>query len=417
MKSNRFLSWAPAELFFIFSEVLTSAFAILSGGIASQLKLTESDLGLLSGVFFITYAVGQLVLGILIARVPARLVLGFTALVSAAGAFVMSMSDGLIAALIGQAVLGIGVSSAFVGVIYLVSRGYGKNFAFMSSLSLSLANLSSAGLAISSAFLPLLADFRVSFQVSAILFVMSAVLVFAFVGSQSPLVSSEANPPLSAAFKAVVSSGQFWAALVFYCGTYGTMMVYAYLWNIQFEVKFFLYTVQHSTLMNAMILLGFTFGGLAVGAWAVKSGFVLPARVFALVTLACFLILFLSPVPVVLAAALLFIIGCGFSSATLGLVALQEHLPAFAAPLATSLVATAAHLFAGAVQPLIGLAIAFPHPAGMILGLVHASTPGFGTFQHGLIWLLACVLSAVVASFCFRPGPRLASARPLATAP
>ncbi len=67
--------------------------------------------------------------------------------------------------------------------------------------------------------------------------------------------------------------------------------------------------------------------------------------------------------------------GCGFGSATLGLAALQQYLPATAAPLATFLVATAACLFVGMVQPLVGAALGAPHRSGQILNLLQAANP------------------------------------------
>jgi hypothetical protein len=315
-----------------------------------------------------------------------------------------SVSDGLPVALMGRVLMGFGVSGTFVGVIYLVGRGYGEKFAFMSSLSLSLAYVSAATLAISSAFFPLLVDFRLSFQVLAALFVVGAVLVFALAGGRSVSGSGAAKPPLSEAFKATVSSGQFWAALVFYCGMFGTVDAFGDLWNIQFQMNFFGHTVQQSTVMNSMIPLGITFGGLVAGAWAVKSGFVLPARVFAGLTVVCFIVLVLVPLPTAAAAAVLFITGWGLSGAMLGLVALQRHLPPYAAPLATSLVATAANIFGGAVQPLIGYAVGV-RPRGELLTIFQSSNPDFGTAQRGLILVLVSVLLALIASFCFRPAP------------
>lgn len=68
----------------------------------------------------------------------------------------------------------------------------------------------------------------------------------------------------------------------------------------------------------------------------------------------------LAALPFLTAEAMLFLVGCGFGSATLGLAALQQYLPATAAPLATSLVATAACLFVGMVQPLVGAALGAP---------------------------------------------------------
>ena len=73
--------------------------------------------------------------------------------------------------------------------------------------------------------------------------------------------------------------------------------------------------------------------------------------------------------------------------------------------MATSLVVTAACLFGGLVQPLVGAALSAPHRSGEILNLLQAGNPDFGTYQRGLIGLLAGVVCAVIASFRFRPAP------------
>ena len=274
----------------------------------------------------------------------------------------------------------------------------------LSALSQSLATVGAAALAVLSVFVPILVDFRFPFQVLGALLLASAVLIFWWVDDAPQAVSGPA-PSLGAAFKAAVSSGQFWAALVFYCGTFGTLLAFADLWNIQFQLNFFQHTVRQSAIMNAMIPLGVTLGGLVAGGWASKAGYVLPARVFGLLVLIGFFILLLAPLPFLTAEAMLFLVGCGFGGATLGLAALQQHLPVTAAPLATALVVTAACLFGGLVQPLVGAALGAPHRSGEILNLLQAANPDFGTYQSGLIWLLAGVVCAVIASFRFRPAP------------
>jgi len=403
MKSNNLLAWGSAQIFFILSVLVAVVFAILSNNIVKDLNLDASALGLLGGVFFVTYAFSQLVLGILLARVPAKYVLGPTALVAAAGTFVFAASHGLAAAVVARGLMGVGLGSTFVGVIYLVGRRYGTSFAFMSSLSQSLANVSAAGLAITSAFLPILVDFRFPFQLLGLLFVASAVLIFLFVNDSPPARTD--GPGLSAALSTSVGNRQFWAAVVFYCGTFGTLLAFADLWNIQFQMNIFEHSVQQSAVMNAMIPLGVTVGGLLAGWWAGKVGVLLPSRVSTLIVVACYSALIVAQLPFVLAGAIMFLIGCGFGSSTLGLAVLHQHLPKSAVPLATSLVVTAACIFGGVIQPLISRAITAPHRAGELVALVRSSNPDFGTYQRGLIWLLASVCLALAAAFLFRPAP------------
>lgn len=402
MKSNSLFAWGSAQLFFVLGVLVAVVFGILSNEIAKTLGLGASDIGLLGGAFLITYALSQLVLGILIGKIPARLVLGPAAIVSGLGAFFFSISGGFVSALAAQIVLGIGLGSTFVGVIYLVGRRYGASFAFMSSLSQSLANIFAASLAISSAFAPILVDFRFPFQLLGILFLVSAALIFVFV-TDRPEAQQGEELSLGAALKIAVGSGQFWAALVFYCGTFGTLLAFANLWNIQFQLNFFSHSVQQSAVMNSMISLGATVGGLSAGWWAGKSGFVLPARTCVSLALACFVLLLVAPLPDFVAGAVLFFVGCGFGSSTLGLAVLQKHLPGPAIPLATSMVVTAACIFGGIIQPLVGWAVGTPHRAADLFALIYrSSNPDFDTYQSGLILLLVSVLAATVASFFFR---------------
>lgn len=398
MNAGRFLSWASAETFFVLSVLVAVAFAIMSNEISSVLTLTEAELGLLSGVFFVTYAVGQLAFGILISQVSARLVLGFAALLAASGTLLFSVSDGFASALIARGLMGLGLSSTFVGVIYLAGRSYGENFAFMSSLSQSVANLFAAGLATVNSFFFVLVDFRRPFLVLTALLVVSAALVFRLVIGAPASTAAQSREPLATALAVSIASRHFWAATVFYCGTFGTLLAFADLWNIQFQMVFFAHSVQQGAVMNAMIPLGVTVGGLVAGAWAAKSGYALPARVLVLLVVACFVVLIVVPLPAWMAGALMVVAGCGFASSTLGLAALQEHLPSPAVPLATSLTVTAAFLFGGLVQPLVGRAIGVPHRASELLALGSANAD-FGTYQHGLVWLLVSVACAAAASF------------------
>lgn len=400
MKSNNFVSWSCSQLFFVLSVLIAVVFAILSNQIVQTLHLNESALGLLGGVFFVTYAFSQLILGILISKMPARLVLGPTAILAAIGTLVFSQSEGLTSAVIARALMGIGLGSTFVGVIYIVGKRFSDRFAFMSSLSQSVTNVCAAALAIASAFF-MVASFRSPFYVLAFLFAVSAVLIFIFV-DDAPVIAEGKGATLGEAFKASIRSSQFWAAVVFYCGTFGTLLAFADLWNIQFQMNFFAHTIQQSAVMNSMIPLGVTVGGLAAGAWAGKVGFVLPARLAVILVLICFIILILFPLPFLAAEVMMFVIGCGFGSSTLGLAAIHLHLPAHAAPLATSLVVTAACIFGGVIQPLVGSAISAPHRAGELFALVHSPNPDFGTYQRGLIWLVVSVAAAVIASFFFK---------------
>ncbi|KGF72629.1 hypothetical protein DO97_07225 [Neosynechococcus sphagnicola sy1] len=313
-KINRHFGWAASETFFVVSILIAVLFALLSESIAAELHLDTAQLGLLSGAFFITYAISQLLFGILLDYLPPRLLLAATATVAAVGAFLFSVSTGMTGALIGRILLGVGLSSTFVGMMYLVGRTYPDNFAFMSSLGQSLANVTGAVLAIVCGLFPLLGSFRLPFQIMGVLLGISAILLLTFVGKTSQATSAESPPKISlwAALAIAVGNLQFWAALVYYTGLFGTLLAFADLWNIQFQIDFFKHAAQQAGLMNAMIPLGVTVGSLLAGAWARKTGsFVFPARAFGFFSLFLFGVMLAISLSQGLATLMFFLLGFG----------------------------------------------------------------------------------------------------------
>jgi len=204
----RFLGWATTEVFFVLSVLQAVLFALLAQNISQSLDLDATQLGYLGGVFFSTYAIGQLVFGSLLGRISARVLLSGTALVSAAGILLLASSEGLTSAILARVLVGIGLSSSFVGVIHLLSRDYGDRFAFMSSLSQSLANICASLMAMLSAAIPFLVDFRAPFRVIGVLLAISAVLMFLSVRKPAPsATASGRGPGLGAVLGMCLGSG------------------------------------------------------------------------------------------------------------------------------------------------------------------------------------------------------------------
>jgi len=399
-RPRRFLGWATVELFFILSVLHAVLFAILAGNITQSLDLDASQLGMLSGVFFVTYAIGQLVFGSLMGAVPVRVLLTATAAVSAAGTLLFAFSGGLTAALIARVLVGIGLSSTFVGVIHIVSRDYGERFAFMSSLSQSLSNVSASLMAMLSAAIPFLVDFRTPFCVTGVLLAVSAALMFFCLRApEEPAVQQSRGARFGAVLAQCFRSGQLWAALFFYSGLFGTLLAFANLWNIQFQVRYFGHSIERSAVMNAMIPLGVTVGSIVAGLWADRVGFVLPARIFGMLSLVLFVTLLLVPLPAPLAGATMFFVGFGLSGSILALTAVQTHLPVEARPLGTAAVVTAAFGLGGLLQPLVGATLS----AIELSGINGAAAPQFATYQGGLLWIVGAVALAFLASLFSKP--------------
>lgn len=396
-------SWASAELFFTAGVAVAILFAVLSGSISKSLGLNQAELGQLSGIYTLAYSVGQLVLGVLLSSRNIKALLGVGSALGATGCFLLSTSTGYATALAAQILLGIGLSGTFVGLIFLIGRDFASNFSFMSSLSQSITNIAGAALSITASLTPWLADFRLTFRVMAVVLLGVAVLQFLLVRGKSAEPAADAAPatPFLAALRLAASNLQFWLAAIYYAGLFGTMLAYANLWNIQFQINYFGNSLQQSAMMNAMIAIGITVGSITAGMWAKKSGFLIPARAFALLSLATFVLMAVLPVPRWEATGIILVMGFGLAGSILALSVVYAHIPPAATAVATSLVVTAAFVHGAILQTLIGNSLAHATPVAS----AGAHSAMFTIYQHGMVWLLGSVLCSLIASFLFRPAP------------
>ena len=216
---SRFRAWVSAELFFIFGVIVAIFFGILSPDVSNELKLSTSQLGVLSGVFFITYSIGQILLGSLLGPWSPRLILGAMAFLSAIGCVLFAISTSMPVALIARALLGVGLSISFVGVMHVISRDYPQRFSFMTSLSQSLANIVGALVALAASFTTILTTFRAPFMVVGVLFVPIGIALLIVIGRNSagtqPQTDASPTASIGAILAACLGSRQFWAGLVY----------------------------------------------------------------------------------------------------------------------------------------------------------------------------------------------------------
>ena len=88
--------------------------AVLSPYLTTELRLDANDLGLLTSVYFLTFAAFQLPLGVLLDRFGPRRVEAVLLLFAAAGAGVFAGSDDAAGLIIGRGLIGLGVSACLM---------------------------------------------------------------------------------------------------------------------------------------------------------------------------------------------------------------------------------------------------------------------------------------------------------------
>ena len=108
------------------------------------------------------------------------------------------------------------------------------------------------------------------------------------------------------------------------------------------------------------------------------------------------------PLPEWMALTANFFIGFALAGSILGFTAIQRHLPAFARATGTALVATAAFVMGGVIQPAIGFMLEVPLHSSQLFQLIMSEDPNFGHYQKGMMLLFVSVLTGFLASLLFK---------------
>lgn len=96
------------------SYVFRAVNAVLGPGLAAEFGLSAAQLGLLTGVYFFSFGLFQIPLGVLLDRFGPRRVNGTLLLLAAAGAVVFSISQSFESLVMGRALIGLGVSACLM---------------------------------------------------------------------------------------------------------------------------------------------------------------------------------------------------------------------------------------------------------------------------------------------------------------
>ncbi|MEB3264874.1 MAG: MFS transporter [Synechococcus sp.] len=386
------VQWALAQFFFCLNLAGVVTYAVTASSLQATLKLTTGQIGTLGGAYFMAYALSQLLLGSSLGALPARLLLGITALISASGALLLSFAGSFEIALIARLLMGIGFGTAMVGVVFVVAQRYSKKFAFMVNLSQSVANAVGAALGLL-APLPLLQNFRTPFLLTAILLVVNGVLLLLFMQEGKDESTSGEERPLSLGQKlsTIVSNGQFWLGTIYFTGLFGAFLAYADLWNIKFQMDVFGLSSSVAPIVNASAATGLTIGCVVTGAWANRIGYLLPARVCGWLSLVFILVLYSAPLGQPRAIPLMACLGFTLGAAPLGLAVMNAHVPARAQSLASPILLTVVFLGGGVLM------------SGVGMNLASLPASAFSTYQAGLKWFIVPIAMAAVSSLFMKP--------------
>jgi MFS family permease len=204
--------------------------AVMAAPLATELGLGADDLGLLTSVYFVTFAAAQIPIGILLDRYGPRRVQSVLLLVAAVGSTLFAVSDHFLMLLLGRALIGLGVASAMTaGLKALVLWFPGDRVPLLNGLMVMLGALGAVTATLPADLLLDWIGWRELFGLLAGLTVASAVVIYLIVPEAAPV----ANSAVPVGLRKVYADPRFWRVAPLSASCIGTAWALQGLWAAQ----------------------------------------------------------------------------------------------------------------------------------------------------------------------------------------
>jgi MFS family permease len=213
------------------STFLRSANAVIAPDLSRDLGLTAAQLGLMTSLFYASFALAQLPLGAGLDRYGPRWVVPGLMLVTSAGCLVFASAQTFAVAALGRALIGVGMAGVLMGAIKVYGQWFPANR--VATIAGFMVGLSSSGglfAATPLAWLNGLFGWRAIFLAGAPIVLLSAGAIALWVRNTPPGVAWHVAGGQSAGFGQIFSDTRFWRIGLVTFFLLGTMQAVQSLW-------------------------------------------------------------------------------------------------------------------------------------------------------------------------------------------
>lgn len=246
---------------YFFSYFYRSANAVIAGDLARELQLNAGQLGLLTSLFFATFAAIQLPMGVWLDRWGSRWVTPSLMFIGALGSFLFGLAHNLTLLAIGRALIGVGMAGVLMGSLKIFSQWFSLNrFATVSGSMVGIGALGALAAASPLAWLNDQIGWRAVFLGGGVATAVVAASIMLWTRNTPPGVPWTGGQASVGGFTTVFGDKRFWhmAPLSFFLA--GVAMGFQGLWAGPY-----LFDVQGLDQMAAGNILLWMAIGLAVG--------------------------------------------------------------------------------------------------------------------------------------------------------
>ena len=204
--------------------------AVMAAPLATEMGLGADDLGLLTSVYFLTFAAAQIPIGILLDRYGPRPVQSVLLMVAAVGSTLFAVSDHFLMLLVGRALMGLGVASAMTGGLKALVLWFpGDRVPLLNGLMVMLGALGAVTATLPADLLLDWIGWRELFGLFAGLTAVSAVMIYLIV----PEATAVATGAVSVGLRKVYADPRFWRVAPLSASCIGTAWALQGLWAAQ----------------------------------------------------------------------------------------------------------------------------------------------------------------------------------------
>lgn len=379
LEKRRWVIWAPMALAFLIVYFHRVSAGVVSDDLFREFQIERAaELGLLSSIYFYTYAPLQIFSGILADRFSPRRIITTALFVTAIGAFSFGLAPTLPWLYLARFIVGLGVSFIYISIIKTLTEWFRmREFGTVSGLNSLIGN---AGSVVAATPLALMVEgigWRSSFHVIGFITLAIALLCWLVVRDKPselglPLITevearegvqaSEAiavQPGIWASLCTAVFNKYTWPPVVASTGIYGVFMAFVGVWGVPYLMQIYGMTRVEAANYLVAAAIGYMIGGPIIGYFSDR----IPCRRWpfviytALMTGVWLVLTFWNQgkPPEWALNPLCILMGAGASGVSLMLACAREVNPPAITGVALGLANTGPFLGTALIQPLFGL--------------------------------------------------------------
>ena len=349
-----------AAIFYCYEYLLRITPSVMVSELMTAFQINATELGMLSAFFYFTYTPMQIIVGPLSDIYGPRRILILAILTCTLGSYIFSVSDTLLTAAIGRALIGFGSSFAFVCILKLADSWLPqKFFALFVGLTTALGMIGAIFQITTFSVIINNIGWKNAINLGTITGLMLIPLIWLIIRDHPSNHPKKTQPNYSKillGLLTIIKNPQMWINGIIACILYLSLSLFAELWGIPFLSQVYQLSKSEATSTCSMIYLGWLIGGPLVGYLSdVTCSRKMPIVVgYLLATLTISIVVYLPTINILLLNWLLFFFGLFASAQVICFAISSENNPKYLIATASSFTNFLTMISGFIAQPMVG---------------------------------------------------------------